>query len=77
MEEREVNADQHKNNRRHQMHSMKSERQLLNQTLHSNTEHFFEVRLQVSIPNKSSGEHDFHSVSAIGLLKSYVPLPVY
>lgn len=44
----------------------------------SHTQQLLEVRCyKVSILNKSSGEHDFHTVSAIGLLKSYVPLPVY
>lgn len=52
-------------------------RQLLNQTLLSHSQYFLEVRCyKISIPNKSSREHDFHTISAIGLLKSHVLLAV-
>lgn len=52
-------------------------RQLLNQTLLSHSQHFFEVRFyKISIPNKSSHEHDYQTVSAISLLKSHVLLAV-
>lgn len=79
---REMKADKHRNNKRlpdAQCEEGNLLRQLLNQTLHprAQTEQLLEVRLyKVSIPNKSS-EHDCYTVSATGLLKSYVPLPVY
>lgn len=76
-----MKVDKQKNSRMAQSEDGNLLRELLNQMVSPSltyTQLFLKVRCyKVSIPNKPSGEHDFHAVSRMGLLKSYVPLPVY